>query len=72
MNACLDPQRTLPTTSYNAVFSYSGWRARKNSIAEFRLLVSTPRINALSDWSLRRGAPQIFFLVGDLGGAPPK
>jgi hypothetical protein len=29
------------------------------------ILVSTPRINTLSDWSLRRGAPQIFF-----GGGP--
>ena len=36
------------------------------------ILVSTPRINTLSDWSLRRGASQFFFLVGDLGGAPPK
>jgi hypothetical protein len=28
------------------------------------ILVSTPRINSLSDWSLRRGAPQIFLTLG--------
>jgi hypothetical protein len=31
------------------------------------LLLSTPRMDTLSDWTLRRGAPQIFFWWGTLG-----
>jgi hypothetical protein len=34
------------------------------------ILVSTPRINTLSDWSLRRGAPQIFIFWWGTLGAP--